>query len=256
MVSFTERFYSTQCEGARIRPAVFVRTALCNFTCKGFGCTLKAPDGSIVEGCDSIRAVSPKFKDNWSSFVNFEDAVEWIDEVVPTFSKHNIMKPDFVFTGGEPFIHWKDETYQRILSHYSSRGHQITIETNGSLDVELNRKYHRDIIFSISCKLSNSGEPEHKRINIKNLTNLLENGHPDSYLKFVVSKDTWEQDWPEIKSILKSLPLYANVYLMPMGDVKEKIDYNCQFVMERCTELGFCYSDRLHIRAWNDREAV
>ena len=256
MINFVERFYSMQGEGPRIRPAVFVRSALCNFSCTGFGCTLKAPDGTIVKGCDSIRAVSPKFKENWKQFVNYEDAVEWIDEIVPTFSKHNAIKPDFVFTGGEPLINWKDETYQRVLSHYSSRGHQLTIETNGSLDVDLTRKYHRDIMFSISCKLSNSGEPEHKRVNINNLTNLLENGHPDSYLKFVVSKDTWETDWVEIKNILKSLPLYANVYLMPMGETKDELDHNCNFVMDKCVEYGFCYSDRLHIRSWNDKPGV
>lgn len=255
MVPFVERFYSIQGEGPRVRPAVFVRTGLCNFTCKGFGCSLEAPDGTDVKGCDSIRAVSAKFRDSWETFVNYEDAVEWIDQLVPTFSKHNNMKPDLVFTGGEPLLHWKDETYQRVLSHYASRGHVLTVETNGALDVELDRRFHRDIMFSISVKLSNSGEPEHKRINISSLVNLLENGHPDSYLKFVVSEDTWENDWNEIRDLLKALPLYANVFLMPMGDTKDKIDANCNFVMERCVELGFCYSDRLHIRAWNDEEA-
>lgn len=256
MVPLVERFYSVQGEGPRIRPAVFVRTGLCNFKCEGFGCSLKAPDGTVVKGCDSIRAVSPKFKDNWINFVNYEDLVAHIDEVLPTYSKHNTLKPDIVFTGGEPLIHWKDEVYQRTLSHYASRGHALTVETNGALDVELNRKFHKDIMFSISVKLSNSGEPEHKRINIDNLVRLLEGGHPDSYLKFVVSKKTWENDWAEIKALLKSLPLFANVYLMPMGENKKEIDANCNFIMEKCVEFGFNYSDRLHIRAWDDTPGV
>jgi len=256
MVPIVEKFYSIQGEGPRIRPAVFVRTALCNFTCKGFGCKLKAPSGDIVEGCDSIRAVSSKFKENWTYFTNYEDLVEDIDTIMPEFSKHNIIKPDMVFTGGEPLIYWGNDIYQRTLSHYSSRGHQITIETNGSLDIALDRAYHKDIIFSISVKLSNSAEPENKRINIKNLVNILENSHPDSYLKFVVSKETWDTDWKEIKSLLKSLPLFANVFLMPMGENREQLNDNCQFVMEKCVKYGFMYSDRLHIRAWNDLEAV
>ena len=64
MVPIVETFYSIQGEGKRIAPSVFVRTGLCNFKCEGFGCTLKAPDGKTILGCDSIRAVSPKFKDS------------------------------------------------------------------------------------------------------------------------------------------------------------------------------------------------
>jgi 7-carboxy-7-deazaguanine synthase len=250
MIPIVEMFYSIQGEGPRIVPAVFVRSALCNFTCEGFGCSLKAPDGSIVKGCDSIRAVSPKFKENWTNYINYEDLVEDIDKIMPEFSKHNIFKPDIVWTGGEPLIYWKDEVMQRTLSHYISRGHKVTIETNASLDIDFFRKYQEQIAFSMSVKLSNSGEPEHKRINIETITKILENC-PDSYLKFVVSKATWEQDWKEIRAILKSIPVFAKVYFMPMGESQEELQKNTRFVVERAAEYGMGYTDRIHIRAWN-----
>lgn len=255
MVPIVEQFYSIQGEGKRITPAIFVRSALCNFKCEGFGCSLEAPDGINVKGCDSIRAVSSKFKDRWISYVDYEDLVDVIDNTLPNFSRHNMLKPDIVWTGGEPLIHWKDDVMQRTLSHYISRGHKITIETNASIDIEFTRRWQENIMFSMSVKLSNSGEPEHKRVNIDTITKMVENCS-DSYLKFVVSKDTWEQDWDEIRQILKSIPLYVDVLLMPMGDTKELVDYNCKFVMEKCCELGFMYSDRLHIRAWNTLEGV
>jgi len=255
MVPIVETFYSIQGEGKRIVPSVFVRTGLCNFKCEGFGCSLEAPDGNIIKGCDSIRAVSPKFKDSWNYYVDYLDLVNRIDNTMPTLSKENLLKPDIVLTGGEPLIHWKEDVIQRVLSHYISRGHKVTIETNSSIDIEFTRKYQEDIMFSMSVKLSNSGEPEHKRVNIENITNILEHC-PESYLKFVVSKDTWDSDWDEIKEILRGIPVFANVYLMPMGENKIEVDKNCQFVMEKCVELGFNYSDRLHIRAWNDKPGV
>lgn len=256
MLPIVETFYSIQGEGKRAGiPSVFVRTGLCNFKCEGFGCSLEAPDGTKVLGCDSIRAVSPKFKDQWNYYIDYLDLVNRIDSEMPKLPKENMLKPDIVLTGGEPLIHWKEDIIQRILSHYISRGHKITIETNAALDIKFKRKYQEEIIFSMSVKLSNSGEPEHKRINIENITNILEHC-PESYLKFVVSKDSWNNDFEEIKNILKSIPIYVNVYLMPMGETIKELEKNSQFVMEKCIELGFNYSDRLHIRAWNDKPGV
>jgi organic radical activating enzyme len=256
MYYLAEAFYSVQGEGSRTGiPSVFVRSGLCNFTCTGFGCTLMAPDGEEIVGCDSIRAVSPKFKKNWEPFTQYEDLVEKIDNLIPEYSKHNIIKPDIVFTGGEPLLYWKDDVFQRTLSHYQSRGHQITIETNAALDINFNRKYQEDVIFSMSVKLSNSGEPEHKRINIENITNIIEHC-PKSFLKFVVSKNTWESDWIEIKEILNTLPVFATVYLMPMGGTQHELEQNSEFVVNKCIQHGMLYSDRVHIRIWNDKEAV
>ena len=255
MVYIQEMFYSIQGEGLRTGiPSIFVRTALCNLRCQGFGCKLKAPDGTELTGCDTIRAVSPKFKDNWKTYIEYEDLVNDINNVIPQDLK-NVVKPDIVITGGEPTLYWDDPVFQKTLSYYISRGYKVTIESNGSIPLNLNRKIHNDIIFSLSVKLSNSGEPEHKRINIENIINILEKNE-NSYLKFVTSKDTWEQDWSEISKILREIPFFANVYFMPMGENKQNLEKNALFVAEKCVELGFNYSDRIHIRLWNDKEGV
>lgn len=255
MIPIVEIFYSIQGEGARIVPSVFIRSALCNFKCKGFNCSKTSPLGNIISGCDTIRAVDHEFKDSWKNYTSYEELIEEVENILPHYSRHNILKPDIVWTGGEPLIYWKDDIMQRTLSHYISRDHQITIETNGSLSIDFCREYQKKIMFSISTKLSNSGEPEHKRINIDNITNIIENC-PKSYLKFVTSKETWDSDWKEIRSILKSIPVFANVFLMPMGENQEQLQINTSFVFQKCIDLGFMYSDRLHIRAFNDKEGV
>ena len=168
-------------------------------------------------------------------------------------NKSNLMgtKPDIIVTGGEPTMHWKNEEFQNFLIYYISRGHKITIETNGSLDIEFTKAYQREIVFSMSVKLAVSGEPEHKRININNLTNILENA-PESYFKFVVNGETAESTGNEITAILKEIPWFASVYLMPLGETSEVMKKNALATAELAIKKGWKYSDRLHIRLWED----
>lgn len=257
MISIYEVFFSVQGEGVRTGvPSVFVRTGLCNFTCPGFKVEYTDPKDSskIKYGCDSYYSVDVGFKREWDIYTDYLDLVERIDNTIPNFSKQNLTKPDIIFTGGEPLIYWKDEQYQRMLEHYISRGHKVTIETNAATDIKFTRKYQEKIQFSMSVKLSNSGEEKLKRINIDNLTNILENT-TDSYFKFVINKDTWDKDFEEIKEILTNIPTYVErVYLMPLGDINETLESNAKFTIEKAMELGFMYSDRIHIRIWNNLE--
>jgi organic radical activating enzyme len=258
MLSVTEMFYSLQGEGIRSGvPSIFVRLGLCNFKCKGFGCEYNIPGSDEIKlGCDSFYAVDKGFKDSWSIYSDYFDLVSDIDKLIPKGSPHNLLKPDIVITGGEPLLYWKDEVFQRLISHYISRGHKVTIETNASIDIEFDRKYQNDILFSMSVKLANSGESQEKRFNIKNLINILEHS-PQSYFKFVCSKSNWDIDYEEIRYLLKEIPVYIeNIYLMPMGEVSEKLNENAQFIFEKCMELRFNYSDRLHIRIYEDMQGV
>ena len=259
MIPIMEIFYSIQGEVARTGvPSVFIRTGLCNLKCSGFKVEYPDPKDplNVKYGCDSFYSVDSGFSKEWAFYENYEEVVDRVDKCLPTLSRHNLMKPDIIFTGGEPLIHWKNEQYQRLISHYITRGHKVTIETNASLPITFSKKYQNDIMFSMSVKLSNSGEEEQKRINIENITNILENTK-NSYLKFVVNSEEWDKTYGEIKKILKSVPVYIeNVYLMPMGDVIHRLEANAKFVFEKCMELGFHYSDRLHIRIFDNKPGV
>lgn len=257
MINICEIFYSIQGEGSESgSPSVFVRTGLCNFNCSGFQVPYNDPiTGELKFGCDSFYSVDKNFKNNWTPYVDYMDLINDIDKTVPNFGPFSLTKYDIVLTGGEPLVLWNDKDYQRVISHYISRGHKVTIETNAALDIEFTRKYQEEIIFSASVKLSVSGEPEHKRFNVETLTKIAENTS-SSYLKFVTSVETWEKDYEEIKSLLKEIPVYMNVYLMPLGDTREVLEKNSKFVLEKSMELGFMYSDRLHIRVWDNLQGV
>jgi 7-carboxy-7-deazaguanine synthase len=259
MIPVMECFSSIQGEGSRAGVgSIFLRTALCNFQCPGFKVEYPDPKDptKVKYGCDSFYSVDPGYKKEWDYLQGYEEIIDVIDAQIPKYSRHNLFKPDIVLTGGEPLIYWKDEDYQKMLAHYVTRCHKITIETNASIDIDFARKYQKEIAFSMSVKLDNSGELESKRINIKNITNILENTE-GSYLKFVVNEENWEKDFVEIKNLLKSTPTYVeNIYLMPMGDTIETLEKNAKFVFERAMELGFHYSDRLHIRIFDNRAGV
>lgn len=252
-VPICETFYSLQGEVSGA-PSIFIRSSLCNMACK-FNCKTIAPDGTEVICCDSGRAVSPKFKDNWTYYTNYIELVKDISALRnPNMIKHNRFE-EIVWTGGESLLWWNTEIMQNTLAYFASRGHKITIETNASLDIEFFREYQKKFQFSMSVKLPHCGEPKEKRINIETITKIIENC-PTSYLKFVINPKTWDTDILEIREILDAVPYYIPVYLMPLGGNREELQANTQFVFEKAMECGFAYTDRVHIRAFDTREAI
>lgn len=249
-----EIFDSIQGEGPRLHPAIFLRTALCCFKCKGFGCHLTAPDGTDVIGCDTIRAVSTKFKDTWSYFDNSKDLIEKLNSHVQVY-KSERLKQDLIVTGGEPLLHWDNLVFQETLEAFALKSHHITVETNAAFDIKFTKPFQNQISFSMSVKLHNCGEKKEKRINLRAINNLISNSK-DSYFKFVVNPKTWSEDEKEIDEILEAVEYKAPVYLMPLGGNKQELNDNTLFVVEKCIEKGFRYTDRTHIRAWNTKEGV
>lgn len=246
-----------QGEGPRLRPAIFVRTGLCNLKCPGFGCTRTAPNGDTITGCDTIHAVSPKFKETWTEYTDslqlLQDITVKVYETSALYTEGVL--PDIIITGGEPTMHWDNEILQDVLEALIAKGHHITMETNASKLIKFTKPWQRKIQFSMSVKLSVSGEPERKRLNFDAIDNMIQNGN-QSYLKFVVNPDTWRTDHTEIQNILTSLPIKPEVYLMALGETIEKQLQNTRFVFDQCAKYGFNFTPRAHILAYNDIEGV
>lgn len=242
-----------QGEGPRLRPAIFIRTGLCNFTCSGFGCERAAPDGTLVIGCDTIQAVSKKFKNTWDYYSDFNQIVERVKPFI--HPNPDVPKADIIITGGEPLLHWENKTFQQMLEYYVTRGHKVTIESNGSKIPVFDRPYQHKLMFSLSVKLSNSGEPKKKRINIPAIQQIMDNTE-GSYLKFVVNPQEWDEIQKEIFEILTALPTWVDVFLMPQGATTEDQLKNMPFVFEKCAELGFAFSPRIHILCFSDKDGI
>ena len=232
--------------------SIFIRFGKCNFKCVGFNVEYETPSGVKKCACDSYYAVDMEFKNSWKSYENYLDIVNEVDKLLENCNYKN--RVDIVITGGEPLLYWNNQEFQNLIKHYINKNHKLTIETNASLNIDFQEDYQKKIIFSMSVKLSNSLEPLKKRVNKSTLTKILENTK-ESYLKFVIGNDFLENAIVEIEDILKNIP-QCEVYLMPLGDSSEAIDINSEKVVNLAIKYGFKYSDRLHIRIWNNKRGV
>lgn len=250
MIEVVEIFGPTiQGEGKYIgNPSVFVRFGNCNMSCLGFNVDYETPSGIKKLSCDSYHASDIAFQDSWEKYESSKPIIHKINTILPSY------KVDIVLTGGEPLLYWNNEEFQKLLHYYISHNYKITIETNSSLNIDLNDTWHKDIVFSMSVKLSNSKEKLQKRININTISKII-NKNKDSYLKFVLDKQSLEVSSIEIDEILNQIPK-CDVYLMPMGDIGDDINNNALSIIELCLKKGYKYSDRLHIRIWDNKRGV
>jgi len=236
-----------QGEGKRIgKVSLFIRVAKCNMSCSSFNVGYKV-DNSQKTGCDSFYAVDKAFQKNWEKL----SSLEIIKKLKKLSSLKNI---DIVITGGEPLLYWGNSQFQNLLKYLIKNKHFVTIETNGSIKINIKKKYQKKLMFSIGLKLKNSAEKLEKRINKNAIDNLLNNGN-NSYIKFVLSKNKYEIK--EVLDIKKQLNIKnTDIYLMPLGGIKEELETNSKYVVEQAIKYNFYYSDRLHIRIWNDKRKV
>lgn len=249
MLEISEIFGPTiQGEGKKIgTPSVFIRLGKCNMNCSGFNVAYQTPTGEAKYSCDSYYSVDTSFKAQW---IRYESHEEIIKEVEKLFLDY---QPDIVLTGGEPLIYWNNEEFQKLLEYFINNDFNVTIESNGSLPIAFTKPYQHKILFSLSVKLSNCGEPFKKRINTQALTTIINNAA--SYLKFVIDKNFVQQAQSEIQELLTSIPK-VEVYLMPLGQTLMELNDNAIEVINMAIQNNFNYSDRLHIRIWDNKRGV
>ena len=171
-----------------------------------------------------------------------------------------------MITGGGPTLYPK--LLQELCIIGKKFNHTITIETEGS---EFVRTLAVNI--SLSPKLSNStpvpgtwmpfanrevtegDKKKHEkwRCNYDAMKQLIDN-HPDYQLKPVISN---LKELAEVKELTEILDIPNHmVWLMPEGLVEEELRKRRVWLMELCTELGYNYTERLHIIAYGDTRGV
>jgi len=274
-IKVAELFYSIQGEGRYMGvPSVFLRTFGCNFKCAGFG----MPRGElskeadeiaqvahhydkyeqlplVTTGCDSYASWHPDFKD-LSPMLTIDAIVDRIMQILPYKEWRD---EHLVITGGEPLLGWQ-RAFPELLGHPKmTKLREITFETNGTQELSedfvkyLNEEWYggdyvpagREITFSVSPKLSASGESHEDAIRPKIVADYQDWGM--TYLKFVVAT---EEDALEAIAVTK---MYQNagfdgpVYLMPIGGVESVYALNNRRVAELAMKAGLRYSDRLQV---------
>jgi organic radical activating enzyme len=286
----SEIFYSAQGEGRFVGvPSVFLRTFGCNFTCSGFGCSpgVKSTEADEVAknvqlykdfnslplvntGCDSYASWHPAFKD-LSPTLNTGEVVDNMLALTPNHQwiQSNGNDVHLVITGGEPLLGWQ-RTYEELLSRSSMADLQnLTFETNGTqkllpsfrqyllnwtLNSKLNskgeRRTYNNLTFSVSAKLSASGERWEDAIKPEVVKEYQAYG--TVFFKFVVEKPS---DFDEVDRAVKAYRdagIFGIVYVMPVGGVVNVYDGNKFSIADEAMLRGYYYSPRLHVDLWGN----
>jgi len=252
MLCLVEHFYSIQGEGKYTGvPSLFFRFGGCNLKCEGFGCTEKTPNGDEIVGCDTVYAVDRKgFGELWQEIEELQTLI-WI--------MNGYRLPphvDVVLTGGEPLIYANEPIFVEFIEYLISNGHRVTFETNATIAPDFVRyPFYAQATYALSVKLSNSGEPLDRRVKPEAYGTIIAYAK-ESFFKFTVDEPSLVTHIEsEIDDIIAPHP-YISVYCMPLGGDKAHIEANCEAVIEFCKRRGFIYSDRLHIRIWDQNHGV
>lgn len=218
-------------------PHILIRLAGCNLRCSFRGSLCDTP-------YSSWKAEKGKYTlEDVRKFIQNHPRIEYV-----------------MITGGEPTIH--PDLLIDLCLISKMEGKFVTIETNGtrSYDESLKDRVTIDLV-SISPKLKSSTPIDvpgkwgkrhaSLRENIPAIVSWIKNSK-HIQLKYVVSS---EDDIKEVKEQLSKIVAFLgeddleklSTYLMPEGDTEEKLQMKRQWLVERCIEEGFRYTDRLHI---------
>ncbi len=275
-IKVSEIFYSAQGEGRYVGvPSIFLRTFGCNFTCSGFGCapgerSVEADDVAkkielyktfeelplVNTGCDSYASWHPAFK-HLSHSYTAQELSDAMEKLLPnnTWLQDNQMPVHLVITGGEPLLGWQ-RAYPELLDMLHLRGlRHVTFETNGTQELTPEfRKYlqnwHGEITFSVSPKLSVSGESWSDAIRPDTVFEY--ENHGVTYLKFVVNS---VEDFDEVDRAVaeyRSREFAGPVFVMPVGGTVAVYDSNRFNVANEALRRGYWYSPRLHVDLWGN----
>jgi organic radical activating enzyme len=276
----SEIFYSAQGEGRFVGvPSVFLRTFGCNFTCSGFGMSRGTASTEADEvaktvelysryedlplvntGCDSYASWHPKFK-HLSPVLETSAVVDAMLALTPNKKWQQVNGNDvhLVITGGEPLLGWQ-RSYEELLEH--ERMHDlknITFETNGTQELHESfkaylhhwkRTNNREITFSVSAKLSASGEAWADAIKPEVVKEYQAYG--TVCFKFVVEKPTDFDEVDHAVRCYRSAGIEGVVYVMPVGGVVSVYDGNKFNIADEAMRRGYYYSPRLHVDLWGN----
>lgn len=212
----------------------------------------------VKTGCDSYASWDPHFK----HLSHFKDVDTIADEIIALLPHKEWRDEHLVITGGEPLLTWQ-KAFPALLDHPKMHDlKEITFETNGTQRLtdtftEYLNAWHctdhrfgstmddREITFSVSAKLSNSGELQANAIRPEIVCEYETVGF--TYLKFVVATNEDIEEALDMVQLYRGEGFEGPVYLMPVGGTESVYQLNNRNVAEAAMKHGLRYSDRLQV---------
>jgi 7-cyano-7-deazaguanosine (preQ0) biosynthesis protein QueE len=226
-LKLSEIFYSLQGEGIDAgKPAVFIRTALCNLSCVW---------------CDT------KYTWDWSHY----DYDREVSEMTISSIQEQISRFDTkhcVITGGEPLI--QQTKLIPLLSNLKNEDYFIEVETNATIlpSEMLERFVDR---WNVSPKLQNSSISKQYREVQSCMEYYAKNSK--AVIKFVICN---QSDLAEVKTLVGKYKLKSQrIILMPEGNSAAEIIEKSKWLAEICQSNGYRLSVRLHTLIWSGTRA-
>ena len=231
-------------------------------------------------GCDSSFSWGKK----WGHLAQYDDIdtiIKKMNEAVNWYGQKERMEGDIsaalkqddavhlVITGGEPLLKGFQSGVFELMTHQDLKTRFVTIETNGTqifspydfcnpngyMFPDHHKKFgvnkNAGITFSVSPKLSNSGESWSEAIRPEALASY--NAWPYSYLylKFVIRD---EYDLVEVEQAISEYDKaginICAVYLMPEGAVDHQMEE--LKIAKIALKHGYKYSPRLHLNLFGN----
>ena len=207
----SEVFFSIQGEGVDIGlPTVFVRTSRCNLECNW---------------CDTTYSWEP----------GEERKVADLAEEALSYGVKRVC-----ISGGEPLL--QELEVAQLAEALEAEGCQISIETNGSIDIEeFPRGPNTHIIMDLKCPSSGMQD--------RNLFTNVTKMRPDDVLKFVIAH---QEDYIYAKRLLERQRPPCTVVFQPVGglDLRDLAEW----VLEDRLDVRVLL--QLHRFIWGDQRGV
>lgn len=215
----SEIFDSLQGEGpSQGFPCTFLRLAGCNLTCVW---------------CDT------DYSWNWNKYdVREQTSTEQVTTLAARFATSRRL----VITGGEPLL--QQRALEQLLDVLPA-SIPVEIETNGTLPPSAAMAARVDQ-WNVSPKLSHSGEPAARRLNVEALTAFRDTGR--AWLKLVTQSAAEEAELGDIVNLV-SWP-DERVYLMPQCRSSEELANLTPQIVNLAIGTGYKFTNRLHLQVW------
>ena len=258
----SEIFSSVQGEGTNLgAPSVFLRLATCNLHC--WYCDTKYTWMYSEKMLQTVKAdlsrlgveVSKIPQDLKVYDLSSEAQQTPVDEVARKVAESGINH--LVITGGEPMLQ-QEQLVQllRLLEGIGGKGRDfyVEMETNGTV-----RPSEKILPFidqwNVSPKLESSGNSAFAREKGEALKSYV--FLPNSFFKFVVSKECFEKDLLEIESFASRFGILpARIILMAEGTDASTLRNQTALLSKICEKRGYRLTPRLQILLWGNKRGT